>query len=262
MGILQRIAICYLISALLFLHTKWKHQVAIVIGILFLYWGLITLVNVPGCEVTTIDDKACNLAAYVDRVVLGVNHLWEQSKVYDPEGLLSTLPAIATTLIGVLTGQWLRSARNGQNKFVGMLGVGVILSLAGLIWSIWFPLNKSLWTSSFVIFAGGLAIGLLSFFYWIIDLKGYKKWSWPFLVFGSNAIAVYVGSTIFDRILSIVEFSTPNGQTVLLQERIFTALFLPVGDSFAASFLYAISFVLLFLLLMWPLYSKKILIRI
>ena len=108
MGVLQRIAVCYLCAALIFLHTSWKQQAIIAAALLLLYWALMTLINVPGCEITTIDDKACNLSAYLDRVILTENHIWKAGKVYDPEGLLSTIPAIATTLAGVLCGHWTR----------------------------------------------------------------------------------------------------------------------------------------------------------
>jgi len=262
MGVLQRIAICYLVTACVFLHTNWKRQAMIGIAILLIYWALMTLINVPGCEITTINDKTCNIAAYIDRAILGANHIWEQSRVFDPEGLLSTLPAIATTLAGVLTGQWLRSDRSGWRKFLGMTCSGIILVAVGSIWSFWFPLNKSLWTSSFVVYTGGLALCFLAVCYWLVDLKGYQKWSRPFLIFGSNAIALYIGSTVVGRILEIVELSSPNGETILLQERIFNAVFLPLANPSAASLLYAIAFVFISLLLMWPLYRRKILIRI
>jgi predicted acyltransferase len=221
-----------------------------------------TLINVPGCDVTTVNDKACNLAAYLDRAILGTNHIWEQSKVLDPEGLLSTLPAIATTLLGVLTGQWLRSGRANTGKFAGMLGSGIVLTLTGWIWSFGLPLNKSLWTSSFVVYTAGLALCFLAGCYWLVDLEGYRKWSTPFLIFGSNAIALFVGSTIVGKTLDIVELSAPNDQTIFLQEKIFNVVFLPLADAFSASFLYAISFVLISLLLMWQLYRKKIFIKV
>ncbi len=112
-GVLQRIAVCYLIASLIFIRTNWKQQTFIAVSLLFVYWALMTLINVPGCEVTTINDKACNLAAYLDRLVFGENHIWRSAKVYDPEGILSTIPAIATTLSGVLTGVWLK-----QNELI------------------------------------------------------------------------------------------------------------------------------------------------
>src|SRR5258706_4745809 len=221
-----------------------------------------TLINVPGCEITTFNDKACNLAAYLDRIILGANHIWEQSKVLDPEGLLATLPAIATTLAGVLTGQWLRSNRSGSQKFAGILYSGIALAITGWLWSFWFPLNKLLWTSSFVVYTAGLALCFLAVCYWLVDLKGYRKWSTPFVIFGSNAIALYIVSTIIGKILETVELAAPDDKTVLLQEKIFNVVFLPLADPASASLLYAISFVLISLFLMWPLYRRKIFIKV
>jgi predicted acyltransferase len=115
-GVLQRIAVCYLIVSLIFIHTNWKQQTAIGVGLLLLYWILMTVVPVPGCEVTTVDDKACNLAAYLDRVILTEAHMWRSAKVFDPEGILSTIPAIVTTLSGVLTGSWLLKDEGGRHE--------------------------------------------------------------------------------------------------------------------------------------------------
>lgn len=262
MGVLQRIAICYLAASLIFLHTNWRRQAVIAGVILLTYWALITLVNVPGCNVTTINDKACNLGAYLDRAVLGIDHIWPQSKVFDPEGLMSTLPAIATTLAGVLAGQWLRSGRSGNRNFVGMLCAGISFAFLGWIWSFWFPLNKYLWTSSYVVYTAGLALVVFAICYWAVDLKGYRKWSIPFLIFGSNAIALYVGSTILGKILETIELSPTKDKTVFLRDKIFDSVFLPLTDPVNASLFYAISFVLIWLIVLWPLYRWKILIKI
>ncbi len=262
MGVLQRIALCYLVSSLIFLHTNWKRQALIAVGMLLGYWAVMTLISVPGCGFTTFNDKACNLAAYLDRAVLTGNHIWKQSKVFDPEGLLSTIPAIVTTLAGVLAGQWLRSSRDGIRKCAGMFFSGIALAITGWLWSFWFPLNKSLWTSSYVVYTAGLALCFLAICYWVIDLKGYRKWSIPFLIFGSNAIALYVGSTIVGTILNIVKISAPHDKAITLQEKIFSGVFLPLAAPLNASLLYAISFVLIWLFFMWPFYRKKIFLKI
>jgi predicted acyltransferase/4-amino-4-deoxy-L-arabinose transferase-like glycosyltransferase len=262
MGVLQRIAICYLAASLVFLHTNRKRQALIAAAILLAYWALMTLINVPDCAVTTIDDRTCNLAAYIDRVILGTNHIWAQSTVFDPEGILSTFPAIATTLAGVLTGQWLRSVRSGSRKFAGMIFAGVILTFTGWLWSFWFPLNKSLWTSSYVVYTAGLALCFLAVCYWLCDLKCYRKWSMPFLVFGSNSIVLYAGATVIGKTLETIEIPTVNDKTILLQEKIFNELFLPFADPMNASLFYAVSFVLVSLLFLWSLYRWKILIKI
>ncbi len=262
MGVLQRIAICYLVASLIFLHSSWRRQAVVIGAILLIYWGLMTLVSVPGCDITSLDDKVCNLASYIDRITLGPSHIWEHSKVLDPEGLLTTLPAIATTLAGVLAGQWLRSAREGGSKFRAMLISGCALAFVGWIWGFWLPLNKWLWTSSYVVYTAGLALVFLSALFWLIDLKGYTRWSKPFLIFGTNAIALYVLSTIIGNTLTLVELSAPNDKTVTLQERIFNDIFMPLASPVNASLLYAISYVLIWLFLIWLLYRRRIFIKL
>ncbi len=262
LGVLQRIGICYLAASLIFLHTNWKQQAIIGVVILFVYWALMTLVNVPGCEITTFNDKACNLAAYVDRLILTENHTWKQSKVFDPEGILSTLPAISTTLAGILTGHWLKSNRDGFAKFKGMIIVGVPLIIVGLVWNIRFPLNKALWTSSYVVYMAGIALVFLAVCYWLIDLKGFQKWSKPFQIFGANAIALYIGSTMMAIILDVIQIPTAGGEPISLQSYIFNNFFLPVAAPINTSLMFAISFVLIWLFLMWILYRKQIFFKI
>ena len=262
MGVLQRIAVCYFFSALIFLHTGWKKQLIIAIALLILYWLLMTLVPVPGCEITTFNDKACNLAAYIDRTVLTEGHIWRSAKVYDPEGLLSTIPAIATTLAGILCGHWLRTRRDDMEKVSGMFFFGIVLVALGWAWHSWFPINKALWTSSYVVFTAGLALCFLGFCYWLIDIKGYKLWTKPFVIFGVNALALFVGSGIMARIMGLIKVPGPEGSSISLQQWIFTNLFLPLGSPINASLMYAVCFILVWLFLMWLLYRKRIYIRV
>jgi predicted acyltransferase len=280
-GVLQRIAVCYLVASVIYLQTNWKHQLGIVSVLLLGYWGLMTLIPVPGCEVTTIDDKGCNLAAYVDRAVLMENHIWRSGKVFDPEGILSTLPAIATTLLGMLAGTWLTrrdrmtsskgdaTAQAGVPSSVsqirrvrGLFFFGSILLTVGFIWSLYFPMNKSLWTSSYVLVTGGLAFLIFAACYWLIDVKGYKTWAWPFVVFGVNALPLFVFSGIMARMLGAYRVSVPDAQPVSLQKWIFDNIYLSIASPIDASLLYAISFILLWLLLMWLLYRKDLFIKV
>ncbi len=262
MGVLQRIAVCYLVSALIFLHTNWKQQTIIAAALLLIYWALMTLINVPGCDVTTFNDKTCNLAAYIDRAILTENHIWKSSKVFDPEGLLSTIPAIATTLAGVLCGHWLRRKNDDTEKVAAMFFFGVCLTAIGWCWSLVFPLNKSLWTSSYVVYTAGLALCFLSFCYWLIDIKGYKKWTKPFVIFGVNALVLFVGSGVMARILGLIKLPGADGKTISLQKAIFDNVFLPLASPINASLLYAISFILVWLFLMWLLFRKQIFIKV
>ena len=288
-GVLQRIAICYLAASLIFLHTNWKQQLGIAVGILLAYWFLLTSIPIPGCEVTTIDDKACNLAAYVDRVILGENHIWRFGKVFDPEGILSTLPAVATTLSGVLTGKWLLSvppalaggqsgktlgegppprwpaahAAGTADKTAAMFFFGTVLVAIGWIWNSYFPFNKALWTSSYVVVTSGLALLVFASCYWLIDIKGYKRWAWAFVVFGVNALALFVFSGIFARMMSAFRVAyTDEGKGVSAQKWIVDNVFLAGFYPIDASLAYAISFILFWLFLMWLLYRKRVFVKV
>lgn len=289
MGVLQRIAVCYLVSALIFVNTNWRQQAVIAGILLFVYWGLMTLIPVPGCEITTFNDKACNLAAWLDRSILGEGHIWRQAKVYDPEGLLSTIPAIATTIAGMLCGQWLRhSAEPGATatgfpkdeggrrknhrenssiairteKVAAMFFFGVVLIVLGWVWNFWFPINKALWTSSYVVFTAGMALCFLGFCYWLIDIKGYTAWTKPFVIFGVNALALYIGSGIMARLMGMIKIPGPDGTDTSLHGWIFNNIFLPFAEPINASLAFAVCFILLWLFLMWLLYRKKIYIKV
>ncbi|MEO7660151.1 MAG: DUF5009 domain-containing protein [Pyrinomonadaceae bacterium] len=283
-GVLQRIAVCYLVVSLIFLHTNWKQQLGIAVALMFGYWLLMTQIAVPGCDITTIDDKACNLAAYLDRTILGENHIWRGGKVFDPEGSLSTIPAIVTTISGVLAGTWLQrkdevrmmndesvnpdpnssfiNHHSALTKVSGMFFLGVILLALGFIWNSYFPMNKSLWTSSYVLATTGLALLTLASCYWLIDIKGYQKWAKPFVIFGVNALALFVFSGIFARMIGAYKINGADGQPIAVQKWIYEKIFLGVAQPVDASLLFAISFILFWLFLMWLLYRRRIYIRV
>ena len=263
MGVLQRIAVCYLVASLIFVRTNWKQQAIIAGSLLLIYWALMTLINVPGCEITSFNDKACNLAAYFDRLILTENHIYKAAKVFDPEGLLSTIPAIATTLAGVLCGHWLRREKDDNEKVAALFFFGVTAMAFGWIWSFWFPLNKPLWTSSYVVYTAGLALCFLGFCYWLIDIKGYRKWAKPFLIFGVNALALFVFSGLLSKLMGIIKFGTgAEGKIISLQGWIFSSIFLPFAAPINASLMFAVSYILLWLFLMWLLYRKRIYIKV
>ena len=282
MGVLQRIALVYLITSLIFLHTNWKQLVAISVVLLLGYWLIMTTIPVPGCEVTFISDKACNLAAYLDRLILTENHIWRGGKVYDPEGLLSTIPAIVTCISGVLTGMWLTRKDEGGMmndesstvnssliihhsslvKVSGIFFFGVVLLALGLIWNSYFPMNKALWTSSYVLATSGLALLVLGACYWLIDIQGYKRWAWPFVVFGMNALPLFVFSGIWARMHAAYRVTGADGQLISVQKWVMLNIYLPVFNPIDASLAFAISFILLWLFLMWLLYRKGIFLRV
>lgn len=260
-GVLQRIAVCYLVASLVFLHTNWRQQSIIAAVCLLFYWALMTLVPVPGGAAGDLSLEG-NFAGYVDRLIIGQNHIWTASKFYDPEGILSTIPAVATCLAGVLTGTWLTTKRGDSEKVSAMFFFGVVLSAVGWIWNFWFPINKSLWTSSYVVYMAGLALCFLGFCYWLIDIKGYKKWTKPFVIFGSNALALYFLSSIFARILINIKWLDADGKATHVQKWIFDNLFAPLASPINASLIYAVSYIFLWLFLMWILYRKRIFIKV
>ncbi len=262
MGVLQRIAVCYFIASLIFLHTNWKRQAIIAVALLLIYWALMTLINVPNCETTTFNDKTCNLAAYVDRLILTENHIWKSSKVFDPEGILSTISAISTTLAGVLCGHWLRSKIDANEKVAAMFFFGVVLTAIGWAWNFWFPINKSLWTSSYVIYTAGLALCFLGFCFWLVDIKNYRRWAKPFVIFGVNALALFVFSGLLAKILGLIKVADAEGKSISLHKWIFDSIFLPIASPINASLLFAVSFILLWLFLTWLLYRKQIFIKV
>ena len=195
-GVLQRIAVCYFFAALLLMHTKWQTQAIVAGAILLLYWAALTLVPVPGHGAGVITPEGC-LPAYIDQQFLP-GRIHEDFYGYgDSNGILPTLASISTVLLGVLTGHWLRSNRPNNHKVAGLALAGLISLSAGYVWGLVFPVIRLLWTGSMVLFAAGLSLLLLALFYWLIDVRGYKKWAFGFVVIGMNAIAVFTASRLF-----------------------------------------------------------------
>ncbi len=268
-GVLQRIGICYFAASILYLYVRPRTRAWIVAVLLIGYWILMRFVPVPGLGVPGRDipflDPDANLGAYLDRRFL--IHLWgSSSRLYeitrDPEGLLSTLPAIATALLGVFTGEWLRSKRSPQNKALGMLVFGVIGLILGKTWGIWFPINKKLWTSSYVLFTAGFALVCLALCYWAADIKRWRgAWTRPFLIFGRNAITAYVIADFFAILLYAVN-ARVNGQMMSAQQYIFQRFCAPLGSPSFSSLLFSLAFVLLCLLPIWLMDRKKIFLKI
>jgi predicted acyltransferase len=218
MGVLQRIALVYFGCSCLYLVTGWRTQLALLVGVLASYAALMQLVPVPGFGPANLEPTT-NLGAWVDRTILGEHHLWPHSRTWDPEGLLGTLPALGTGLLGMLAGQWLRwPSPTPLSKPAGLAVAGIVAAALGLIWSNWFPINKALWTSSYVLFAGGLALLVLAALYWVCDVRGYRSWSKPVLAFGVNAIAVFFFSAILSRTFSLVQLPGPTGSPVGFSE--------------------------------------------
>jgi predicted acyltransferase len=260
-GVLQRIAVCYLFASLIYLRSRPRTQAIIAVALLVVYHVLMLHVAAPGYGTGDLS-KEGSLASYIDRTIFGP-HVWRQAKVYDPEGILSTMGALATTLFGVLTGSYLgRQDRTPIEKVAGMLLAGVGCVIVGWIWNPWFPINKALWTSSYVFFTAGLALQFLTVCYWLIDIKGYKAWAKPFVIFGVNAIILFVGTGIMARLMGLIKVSNGEGKTQALQAYIYNHFYASWLTPNNASLAFAISFILLWLFLMWLLYRKHIIIKV
>ncbi|MBI4707198.1 MAG: DUF5009 domain-containing protein [Candidatus Omnitrophica bacterium] len=254
-GVLQRIALCYFFASIIVLKTSVKGQAVSAIILLAFYWMLMTLVPVPGYGAGVLTRQG-NLAFYVDDLLMHGRLL---EPAWDPEGLLSTIPAVSTALFGVLTGQLLRSQINYARKAALLLGCGIIGIVSGLIMNIWFPINKNLWSPSYAVFTAGIALCCLYVCYWFIDVKGCKRWSVPFGIFGTNALAVYVLSSAFARLIYLW---TPYGSEISLKTHIFEKLFASWASPLNASLFYALAYALIWLGVAAVLYRKKIIIKI
>ncbi|PJA95815.1 MAG: DUF5009 domain-containing protein [Ignavibacteriales bacterium CG_4_9_14_3_um_filter_34_10] len=259
-GVLQRIAVVYMISAVLFLSTSTKFQYWFTGIILVLYAALMSFIPVPGVGHGNFE-QATNLSAWIDRLILG-NHLWSGTKLWDPEGILSTMPAIGNAMLGIFTGNLLRSDKDPVTKTVWLYVGGSILMVAGWVWSFWFPLNKNIWTSSYVLWTVGLGLNFLAFCYWFIDIKKITWWIKPFHVYGMNAITVFFLSGIIGRIMYMVKWEGAEGNVVTIKSFLFDNFFLSWLSPINASLAWAIVYILVWLGLMWILYAKKIFIKV
>ena len=259
-GVLQRIAVCYLFASIIFLETRIRTQVVITFALLLIYWFLVEFIAAPGFAAGDLT-KEGSLPSFIDRVVFG-KHVWAQAKVYDPEGLLSTIPALATTLIGVLAGHWLRTKESAYEKVAGLFVAGAICVAVGWAWNPFFPINKALWTSSYVLFTGGLALQLWALCYWVIDSKGYRRWAKPFEIFGVNAIALYVGAGLMAELLGLIKVTGADGTKIPLGLWIYDSLFASWASPVNASLAFAIAFVLVWLGFMWLLFRRNIFVKV
>jgi predicted acyltransferase len=250
-GVLQRIAVCYLIAGTIFLYSRLRGQILWTVSLLAVYWMLMTLAPVPGYG-SGVLDKEGNFARYIDSLVLS-GHMWRETRTWDPEGLVSTLPAIATVLFGILTGHLLRMNRSREEKTAWMFVMGNCLLLAGSIMSVWLPINKSLWTSSYSVFMAGMAEVVFAFCYWVIDVKGKRRWAQPFAIYGMNAITVFVLSGI----LAISMYRIKAGPNIALQDALYRAIYAPLAPPKVASLLWAVTWVMGLYAIAYVMYRRK-----
>lgn len=260
-GVLQRIAVVFFIASIIFLKTSEKNIFKILLGLLALYWALMTFVPVPGVGYANLE-KETNLGAWLDRSILSEAHLWKAAKTWDPEGILGTIPAIATALFGILVGVYLkRKDIDAATKVVWLFCTGIAAVALGLVWDLQFPINKSLWTSSFVLYAGGLATLILAFCYWIIDIQKYNRFTKPFVVYGVNAITVYFLSGLLLRTIRMFSVKGADGSEMNVQAWLYSGL-TPHFSPINASLVWAVSYVIFWMIILWIMYNKKIFIKV
>ena len=256
-GVLQRIALCYLFSFLLFMKLDSKGRAVIALLILGAYWAVLKLIPVPGYGAGVLDYQG-NLCGYIDTKLLS-GHLYRPE--FDPEGILSTLPAISTTLLGTLIGDWLRSSMKISLKTLGLFVGGFVLAVSGLLIHPYFPINKPLWTSTYVLFTAGAGMILLGVFFGLMEGLQIRKWATPFLIIGINAIAIYVGSTLMAILLSKIKISFLAG-SFPLKAFIFKFLLAPWAGNLNGSLIFSVLYILIWLGIMYPLYRRKMFIKI
>ncbi len=269
-GVLQRIAVCYLVVGLFYLCDRrvWT-KVAALIGALVGYYILLRWVPIPGVGMPGRDvpfmDVSQNLVSWIDRHVFPY-HLYLEAPLHnlrDPEGLLSDLPAIGTALLGVLAGMWLRTTRSLGAKAAGLVAGAAACLALGYAWSPLFPINKNLWTSSFVLVCAGYSLALFAFCFWAIEMQGWRKgWTWPWIIFGSNAIAVYMFSELLPGVLYNIPIQLGSGHRTELQSFIFTHSFEHIPNVHWAAFAYSVSFTAFCFIPVWILYKKKIFLKV
>jgi predicted acyltransferase len=272
-GVLQRIAICYLLGATLYLTVSKKNRrqtsviiTITVVALLTLYWALLRFYPVPGFGPGRLDSLG-NLGAYIDRAIFGIPHLWPYGTTpgygvtFDPEGILSTLGSLVTLLLGVLAGEWLLTATTQARKAIGLAIAGATLILIGLALSPSMPLIKKIWTPIFALFSAGVALLIFSALYFILDIKQRRRWSTPALIFGTNAILAFTLSGIITTLTDRIHITAGDGTRDTLHHWAYQHVFATWLNPTNASLAYAITIVAINLALIYPLYRKRIFLR-
>ncbi|MEM1269377.1 MAG: DUF5009 domain-containing protein [Bacteroidota bacterium] len=263
MGVLQRIALCYLAAAVLFLYAKPRTEWIIAAALLLGYWAAMMLIPVPGYGAGQIDIPEANLAAYLDRLVLTEAHLWAGAdRMWDPEGLFSTLPAIVTTLIGVWAGRLFSADLSPVDRTAKLFVYGFAMLTAGYLWAWAFPLNKALWTSSYVLFTAGIAQCVLAVCYWFADVQGRQRWTIPLQVYGVNAITVFFFSGLVGKALYLIRIAQPDGSSPTIKGLLYDAVFVPLGPPKVASLLFALTWITVWFGVLWAMWKRGLVVKV
>ncbi|MFA6540880.1 MAG: DUF5009 domain-containing protein [Bacteroidota bacterium] len=264
-GVLQRIAVCYFLGSFVYLYTSTRTQIYTIGGLFLAYALLMFYFPVPDVG-AGLFEKGRNFAAFIDSMILN-GHMWSVSKTWDPEGIISTIPAIATTLFGAITGDYLRKSEHSKiEKSAWMFVFGAGFLLLGAILDMWMPINKSLWTVSYSIFMNGWALCIFGIFYFLIDVKGIKKWAYPFTVYGMNAIFIFVLSGLVGRMMYMWKFTVQLSDGTygdvsmkgLIMQNIFEPLFSPINASLA----HAVAWITVMYIIVWVMYKKKWFVKV
>jgi len=238
-GVLQRIAVCYFIATLIYLNTGIRGQIIWIAGLLSGYWLLMIVGPLLGCGTGGLEPHG-NFCEYIDNLVLNGKligtHVWSGGKTWDPEGVFSTVPAVATCLFGIMAGHVLRSKQTPETKTAWLFVGGNLLLFAGVVMDAWLPINKKLWTSSYSVFMAGMAMNCFAVSYWLVDVQGWRKWAKPFAIYGMNAIAVFMLAGLLGRILPAIKVTSAAGKKVGLQSYLYEHLFVPFASADTAPF--------------------------
>src|ERR1019366_9384503 len=261
-GVWQRIGVCYLFASLIFINTGIRGQAVSIVCLLTGYWLLMALMPVPGWGHGILDEHG-NFSEFVDTLLLN-GHTWKGTRTYDPEGIISTIPAIATVLFGIMCGHLLRSRQGAAEKTVWLFVAAHFLLLASQIMNYWLPINKKLWTSTYAVFMAGMSMNIFAICYWLVDVKGFKTWAKPFAIYGMNAITVFVLTGLLGRILNLVPAGAANGRPLVLTtwlarhlKAAFECLAGPLATPKNSSLLYALMYVALMYGVAWTMYRRK-----
>jgi len=258
LGVLQRIAIAYLIGALLCMQFNYKQLLFIFIGILVSYWGLLFFGSADEPF-----ELSSNVVLKVDLLLFCENHIYHGFGIpFDPEGLLSSIPSVATLLLGYFSGRIIELGNDTMNAVKKLLVYGALTVFIGYTWSFLFPINKALWSSTYVLYTGGLAMVFLAFLLWVIDVNGFKKWASPFIHFGTNPLAIYMFSGIYVSLILFLNITNSEGNLASVYDYLYSDVFVPIGGNMNGSLLFAIAHIIFFWLITYVLFKKKIFIKI
>ncbi|MEO7502417.1 MAG: DUF5009 domain-containing protein [Gemmatimonadaceae bacterium] len=271
LGVLQRIGLVYIAAGLLSLKTTLKQQVVIIVALLYGYWFAMTLIpvtgtlnGVPGRYIGALllDKPSETLAAHLDRAILGLNHIWSGSVTYDPEGPFSTIPAIGTAMLGIFAGRWILERRPLIERIAGLFAIGSIGMVLGLMWGWSFPINKNLWTSSYVVFTAGMACVALATIMWLIEWRNIRWWTKPLVIYGMNPIVAFVGSGVLARCIYTLWKVNYNGKPTPVETVIYKSVFEPWLEPRNASLAMAFATVLFWFAILAWMYRKRIFLKV